>query len=144
MVPEAQVEALVQMYTAEEEDALLDGQPDYVIDAIDNIDTKVALLAACKRRGIPVICVAGAGDGTHVLTPQDSDNVPNISADEGKECCRQWHTMPFLCMRALAKANLAGRLPETAILANGYFSLEGATGKGLPGRAHTFQAVVIS
>lgn len=98
MVPEAQVEALVQMYTAEEEDALLDGQPDYVIDAIDNIDTKVALLAACKRRGIPVICVAGAGDGTNVLTPQDSDNVPNISADEGKECCLQWHTMPSLCI----------------------------------------------
>jgi len=61
LVPEACVEALVQMYTAEDEIALLGGQPDYVIDAIDNIDTKVALLAACNRRGIPVICVAGAG-----------------------------------------------------------------------------------
>lgn len=61
LVPEASVEACVQMYTAEDEDALLDGAPDYVIDAIDNIDTKVALLAACKRRGLPVICVAGAG-----------------------------------------------------------------------------------
>ncbi len=61
MVPEARVEALVQMYTAEDEDALLDGSPDYVIDAIDNIDTKISLLAACNRRGIPVICVAGAG-----------------------------------------------------------------------------------
>ncbi|CAL8471181.1 g10723 [Coccomyxa elongata] len=61
LVPEASVEACVQMYTAEDEDALLDGAPDYVIDAIDNIDTKVALLAACKRRSLPVICVAGAG-----------------------------------------------------------------------------------
>lgn len=55
------MEACVQMYTAEDEDALLDGAPDYVIDAIDNIDTKVALLAACKCRSLPVICVAGAG-----------------------------------------------------------------------------------
>lgn len=65
LVPEACVEALVQMYTAEDEDALLGGQPDFVIDAIDNIDTKVALLAACNRRGIPVICVAGAGAWGH-------------------------------------------------------------------------------
>lgn len=36
----AQVEALVAMYTEEAEEQLLAGGPDYVIDAIDNIDTK--------------------------------------------------------------------------------------------------------
>ncbi|KAI3426846.1 hypothetical protein D9Q98_006792 [Chlorella vulgaris] len=61
IVPEAAVEARVQMYTGEGEEALLGGGPDFVIDAIDNIDTKVDLLAACKRRGIPVLCCAGAG-----------------------------------------------------------------------------------
>ena len=61
ILPEAQVEALCEMYTDETEDMVLSGSPDYVIDAIDNIDTKVALLAACKRRKIPVLCVAGAG-----------------------------------------------------------------------------------
>jgi hypothetical protein len=35
------VEAVVEMYTEEREEALLCGSPDYVIDAIDNIDTKV-------------------------------------------------------------------------------------------------------
>jgi molybdopterin/thiamine biosynthesis adenylyltransferase len=40
---------------------LLDGQPDCVLDCIDNIDTKVALLAACVRRGLRVLSVAGAG-----------------------------------------------------------------------------------
>ena len=60
-MPEAQVEALRAMYTAENEDVLLGGQPTFVIDAIDNVDTKIALLAACHRRGIPVVCVAGAG-----------------------------------------------------------------------------------
>ena len=61
ILPEAHIEALCEMYTDETEESVLSGRPDYVIDAIDNIDTKVSLLAACKRRGIPVLCVAGAG-----------------------------------------------------------------------------------
>lgn len=61
IVPEAKVEALVAMYTEEAEEQLLAGKPDYVVDAIDNIDTKVALLAGCKRRGIRVVSCAGAG-----------------------------------------------------------------------------------
>ncbi|GIL71551.1 hypothetical protein Vretimale_2607 [Volvox reticuliferus] len=40
IMPEAYIEAVVEMYTAEREDALLSGRPDFVIDAIDNIDTK--------------------------------------------------------------------------------------------------------
>ena len=62
LVPEAEVDARVAMYTAEAEQELLSGDPDFVIDAIDNIDTKVLLLVACKRRDIPVLCVAGAGE----------------------------------------------------------------------------------
>lgn len=61
IVPEADIEACNEMFTAETEDALLCGTPDFVIDAIDNIATKVALLAACHHRKIPVLCVAGAG-----------------------------------------------------------------------------------
>lgn len=36
-------------------------QPTYVIDAIDNIDSKVALLHYCHRKGLPVISSMGAG-----------------------------------------------------------------------------------
>lgn len=61
ILPEARIEALCEMYTDDTENAILDGNPDFVLDAIDNIDTKVALLAACQRRSIPVLCVAGAG-----------------------------------------------------------------------------------
>ncbi|CAK0785696.1 hypothetical protein CVIRNUC_008907 [Coccomyxa viridis] len=61
VVPETEVDARVAMYSEEAEESLLEGRPDFVLDAIDNIDTKVALLAACKRRGIPVLCAAGAG-----------------------------------------------------------------------------------
>lgn len=49
------------MYTEETEDTILSGDPDFVLDAIDNIDTKVALLAACLRRGLPVLSVAATG-----------------------------------------------------------------------------------
>ena len=33
------------MYTADKEDQLLGGNPDFVLDAIDNIDTKVRIFA---------------------------------------------------------------------------------------------------
>jgi tRNA A37 threonylcarbamoyladenosine dehydratase len=45
-------------------------QPDYVVDAIDNIDTKVALLMFCRSRAIPVVSSMGAGcksDPTRVM-----------------------------------------------------------------------------
>lgn len=35
------MEPVVAMYTAEAEEELLGGAPDFVLDAIDNIDTKV-------------------------------------------------------------------------------------------------------
>lgn len=38
---QAEVEALVTMCTADNVEELLSGDPDYVLDAIDNIDTKV-------------------------------------------------------------------------------------------------------
>ena len=56
------MEAVNAMYTEAEEERLLGGNPDFVLDAIDNIDTKVALLAACHRKGIPVLSSAGAGE----------------------------------------------------------------------------------
>jgi len=65
--PEASIDARVAMYEDDAEEELLGPwmdtgrQPDFVVDAIDNIDTKVALLAACKRRGLRVVMSGGAG-----------------------------------------------------------------------------------
>lgn len=36
-------------------------KPDYIVDAIDNIDSKVALLAYCHKNNLPVISSMGAG-----------------------------------------------------------------------------------
>ncbi|CAI9007094.1 MULTISPECIES: tRNA cyclic N6-threonylcarbamoyladenosine(37) synthase TcdA [Burkholderia] len=42
-------------------DALLGGGFDYVIDAIDSVRTKVALIAWCVAKGQPLVTVGGAG-----------------------------------------------------------------------------------
>ncbi|GAQ80166.1 NAD(P)-binding Rossmann-fold superfamily protein [Klebsormidium nitens] len=59
--PEAHVDARALMYDITTEEEVLAGSPDFVLDCIDNIDTKVALLAACKRRGLQVVSATGAG-----------------------------------------------------------------------------------
>ena len=59
--PEASLEVCTAMYRKEAEEELLGGEPDFVVDCIDNIDTKVELLAACVRREIPVLACGGAG-----------------------------------------------------------------------------------
>lgn len=59
--PECQIEAKVLLYDSSTEEEILSGHPDFVLDCIDNIDTKVALLAACVRRGLKVLSATGAG-----------------------------------------------------------------------------------
>ncbi|KAL3527436.1 hypothetical protein ACH5RR_012092 [Cinchona calisaya] len=59
--PECHVDAKVTLYDSSSEDEILSGNPDFVLDCIDNIDTKVALLAACVRRGLKVLSATGAG-----------------------------------------------------------------------------------
>ena len=48
--------------TVETVAAYLDPVPDHVVDAIDDTDVKVALLAECARRGIPVVSAMGAAN----------------------------------------------------------------------------------
>ncbi|OAY79237.1 tRNA threonylcarbamoyladenosine dehydratase [Ananas comosus] len=79
--PECQIEAKVQLYDASSEEEILSGNPDFVLDCIDNIDTKVALLAACVRRGLRVLSATGAGaraDPTRIRIAdlQESSNDP--------------------------------------------------------------------
>ena len=61
VAPWAQIEACSELWTLADAERLLGGQPTYVVDAIDNIDTKVDLLHFCKTRGIAVVSSMGAG-----------------------------------------------------------------------------------
>jgi len=58
----ARIESRVSMYTAEYEDELLsDVKWDFIVDAIDDVKTKAALLAYCVRTKTRVISCMGAG-----------------------------------------------------------------------------------
>lgn len=59
--PSLRLHAECQYLEADGVDALLDRNFDYVIDAIDTLAPKVALLIACLRRKVKVISSMGAG-----------------------------------------------------------------------------------
>jgi tRNA A37 threonylcarbamoyladenosine dehydratase len=61
VAPWVEIDARNALWNKENGEMLLSGQPTFVIDAIDNIDTKVDLLHYCKTNGIPVISSMGAG-----------------------------------------------------------------------------------
>lgn len=60
--PDAVVVGWKQFVGPENLEAVLHGKVDYVVDAIDTVSSKVALIAYCVEHGIPVISAMGAGN----------------------------------------------------------------------------------
>lgn len=60
-MPWCRVEAVPQMFKGGFATELLNGQPDYVLDCIDDVVTKAELIAYCTKNNIPVITSTGAG-----------------------------------------------------------------------------------
>ena len=58
--PEASVQPIVQFYSVATSVELLSLNPDYIVDAIDNMTAKCHLLATCRARSIPVVTSLGA------------------------------------------------------------------------------------
>jgi tRNA A37 threonylcarbamoyladenosine dehydratase len=61
ITPACRVEAVQALMCSERAEALLEGSPSFVLDCIDDRDTKVALLMFCKARGLRVVSSMGAG-----------------------------------------------------------------------------------
>lgn len=61
VAPDAVVEARREFCCAESLPSLLSPSPDWVIDAIDSLGPKIALLRACQERALPVVTALGAG-----------------------------------------------------------------------------------
>lgn len=59
--PECKVTCVDDFITAENTAELMSGGFDYVIDAIDSVRPKAALLAWCRRNKIPIVTTGGAG-----------------------------------------------------------------------------------
>lgn len=61
IVPWCHIEAYPEMFTMADADRLLGGQPNVVLDCIDDVNTKAELIAYCKHHNIPVFTSMGAG-----------------------------------------------------------------------------------
>ncbi len=59
--PEAHVELIQDFFTGTTAETLLAPRYDLVIDAIDSLQNKALLIASCRRLGIPLVSVGGAG-----------------------------------------------------------------------------------
>ena len=85
VVPWVRWECFNEVWKESRADKLLQGwsggserKPDYVVDAIDNIDSKVALLQYCHEHGINVVSSMGAGcksDPTRIFVGDISASV---------------------------------------------------------------------
>jgi tRNA A37 threonylcarbamoyladenosine dehydratase len=77
ILPECEVEALQVFFTRDLAPQLLAGNPTFVLDCIDNRDTKVELIAYCKNNNIPLVSSFGAGslwDCTKICVSDISDS----------------------------------------------------------------------
>lgn len=59
--PGCRVEARVEFFTAASADTILGGPVDGVVDAIDVVENKCRLIAACRERRLPLVVCGGAG-----------------------------------------------------------------------------------
>ncbi|KAK9894842.1 ubiquitin-protein ligase molybdopterin-converting factor [Cystobasidium minutum MCA 4210] len=73
IVPWVHIDAQNELFSLESADRLLSGSPDYVLDCIDNISTKVDLLAYCVKNGLKVFSAMGAGGKYDPTRVQISD-----------------------------------------------------------------------
>lgn len=71
--PECEVDIIDDFLTPENLADYLDRDYDYVIDAIDSVSVKSALIAYCKRHKIKLITTGGAGGQTDPTKIQISD-----------------------------------------------------------------------
>lgn len=58
--PQATVNAIPEFYNEQNAEMMLSLQPDYIVDAIDNLTAKAHLLATCREKGLKVITSAGS------------------------------------------------------------------------------------
>jgi tRNA A37 threonylcarbamoyladenosine dehydratase len=80
ILPEADIDAVAEMFSKESAERMLDGNPDFVLDCIDNIHTKIDLLEYCFRNKIRVVSSMGSGaksDPTRIHVADISETFGN-------------------------------------------------------------------
>lgn len=96
--PSGRIDAIAKFYEAAVRDEILAEQPDYVIDAIDNVTAKLDLLATCHKRGIRVITAMGAAgrmDPTRVRVDDLAFTVRDGLAKDVRKWLQRKHEIPM-------------------------------------------------
>jgi tRNA threonylcarbamoyladenosine dehydratase len=92
--PASEVSAVPQFYSEAESDALLSGEIDFVVDAIDNVTAKAHLIASCLKRGLPLVSSMGAAarlDPTRIQTKDLAETHKDPLARHVRKLLRQHH-----------------------------------------------------
>lgn len=95
--PQAKVEALPEFYNEENMEKFFSLNPDYIIDAIDNMTAKCHLLAECKKRGIKVITSGGSAgkmDPTRIRLDDLARTFVDPMAANVRKILRKSHGFP--------------------------------------------------
>ena len=75
--PDIKVTTYKTFFGPETQDSFDFSQFDYVVDAIDTVTGKLALVMKCKEAGVPIICSMGAGNKMDpAMTPLTEDIAP--------------------------------------------------------------------
>lgn len=61
VIPWAKIETITELFRAENAERLLSGSPDYVLDCIDDVNTKADLVSFCVKNNLKVLSSLGAG-----------------------------------------------------------------------------------
>ncbi len=103
--PDCMVNEVEDFITMENLAELIDNQFDYVIDAIDSVRVKTALIAHCKRQKIAMITVGGAGgqiDPTKICIADLSKTYQDPLLAKVKNLLRRDHNFPRNVKRKFA------------------------------------------
>ncbi|TPX50448.1 hypothetical protein SeMB42_g02252 [Synchytrium endobioticum] len=73
IAPHAHIDTRIERFSSDTADTLLSGNPDYVLDCIDNIDTKVELIRYCVTRNLKIVASMGAGAKSDASRVQIAD-----------------------------------------------------------------------
>ena len=95
--PQCKVHEIEDFVTPENLDAMLGTGFDFIIDAIDQVRVKTALIAWCHHQGIPVITAGGAGgqiDPTRIAIDDLSRTIQDPLLSKVRAQLRKHHGFP--------------------------------------------------
>jgi tRNA A37 threonylcarbamoyladenosine dehydratase len=95
--PQMIVEVIPAFYNAESSEMILAKNPDYIVDAIDNLTAKAHLLNTCRVQNLKVITSAGAAarlDPMQIKVADLADTYGDPMAQQLRKILRQKHDWP--------------------------------------------------